>query len=326
MWFRRIFTASPKTGETGRRQPEARDAVSPAGLSLSAAAQRQLNRLQLNTGRSLPGAGVGTRSSYRRRPAMDFREHRPYTAGDDVRFVDWKASARQEHVFIKQGEQLKHVGVDLLIDCSASMAWGDPPKRGAALELAAALGYLALAQGDRLRIYPLTGAGGAAAPVIGPLSGKGHFPALLKSLRLLRFGGQVDPLRSLAGLSRRGRRGGLVLLISDLLGAQALDEGLQSLRLPEWKVILFHLLHPTEIDPALQGEFELQDIETGQVGRYSIMAKDLDTYRSRLQAWREGLEAACRELRVQYTMIPTHWSLEGETLPYLRKAQVVKAL
>jgi hypothetical protein len=71
-------------------------------LALSGQALRQLNRLQLNTGPWLPGNTLGSRPSQRRRPAMDFREHRAYAPGDDVRFVDWRASARQEHVFTRR--------------------------------------------------------------------------------------------------------------------------------------------------------------------------------------------------------------------------------
>ena len=111
---------------------------------------RQLNRLQLNAGRYLPGHAVGMRPSLRRRPSSEFKEHRMYVTGDDVRFVDWKASSRSEHVFVKLGEQPKEATVYILLDCSQSMDWGDPPKVGTALALAAAIGYMALSQGRSL--------------------------------------------------------------------------------------------------------------------------------------------------------------------------------
>jgi uncharacterized protein (DUF58 family) len=305
--------------------------TSNAEVTLTGQALRQLNRLQLNTSRFLPGASAGARASHHRRPAMDFREHRMYAPGDDVRFVDWRASARQEHIFIKQGEHLKNATIYVLVDCSASMTWGEPPKSQATLELAAALGYMALAQGDRLIVAPLVDPEKVKGPPqLGPISGKGQFPGLLNYLRSVRFGGQIDLARSLAGLSRRSSRGGLVLLLSDLLGAQDLYSGLEALTIsqsaPAWNVVIFHLLHPAELNPALRGDFELQDIETRQTKRYVVTEKALEIYSQRLQSWRESLEVTCLERKTFYTMIPTHWSLERETLPHLRGANVVRPL
>jgi hypothetical protein len=190
---------------------------------------------------------------------------------------------------------------------------------------------MALAQGDRLIVAPLVDPEIVKGPPpLGPISGKGQFPGLLNYLRSLRFGGQVDLARSLAGLSRRSSRGGLVLLLSDLLGTQDLSSGLEALTIhqsaPAWNVVIFHLLHPAELNPALRGDFELQDIETRQTKCYAVTEKAIEIYSQRLQAWQESLEEICLERKTFYTMIPTHWSLEMETLPHLREANVVRPL
>jgi uncharacterized protein (DUF58 family) len=255
---------------------------------------------------------------------MDFREHRAYTPGDDVRFVDWRASARQEHVFIKEGENLKNATIYLLLDCSASMAWGNPPRSQTALVLAAALGYLALnAHGDRLVVIPTGG-----NPLLGPVSGKGQFPGLLNYLSALRFEGQEDLGQVMAGLARRSpSRGGLALALSDLLGVVDLSRALEALPAPRWGAILLHLLHPEELDPPARGDLELYDIETGQRRRHAITEKVLETYRQRLGSWLENIETACAEKpNTLYSMIQTDWNLEGEILPRLRSANVVKPL
>jgi len=292
-----------------------------------------LNRLKLNTGPYLPGAGAGQRPSHQRRPSVDFRDHRLYAPGDDVRFVDWKASARQEHVYIKQGEQQKEARIYLLLDLSASMRWGEPPKAGAALSLAAALGYLALSSGDRLVVEPvfdrsLVGGGPTAGPrPLGPVSGKGQVTGLLNYLRALPFQGQVDAGLALGALRKRGLSGGgLVLVISDLLGAGNLADSLRLLPQPRWNVVFLHLLHPAELDPTLQGDLELQDIESGQKKRYTITPKALATYRQRLEAWRDSLQETCALSRALYTLIPSDWSLEHETLPHLRSLNIVQPL
>lgn len=329
MWFRRIFSAKPARPAENSARPNVRSGA--AMTVLSTQAQRQLNRLQLRTGRALPGQRSGQRPSLRRKLAMDFREHRMYTPGDDARFVDWKASARQEHIFVRQGEQPKDADIYVLLDTSASMAWGQPPRSQAALALAAALAYLALAAGDRLVVVPFHGQSPAArsaiGPPLGPVSGKGQFSGVLQYLRGLPFRNQIDLNTSLYEFSRRyAGRGGMVLILSDLFDAQDLRRGLEGLSPPAWEVVVFHLLHPAELDPPLQGGHKLQDIETGQTRIVEIDAPALQTYRQRLQAWQQDLEMACVDKKAFYTLIPTGWSLENEILPHLREKGILVPL
>jgi uncharacterized protein (DUF58 family) len=315
MWFRAILhRANLKRRDRTQDEPE----LSGVHL-LSRQAIRQLNRLQLNASRYLPGAAVGQRPSLRRRPAYDFREHRMYVPGDDVRFVDWKASARQEHIFVKQGEYPKEVSVHLLLDCSASMKWGDPPKAICALKVAAALGFLALAHGDRLYVHPLFG---SPAQVLGPISGKGQTAALLNHLRLLPFQGQADLEQTVHRLVGR-TQGGLTLLISDLLDVTNLAAILDALAPPAWDVIVLHLLHPEELKPTLHGNFEMLDAESGQGINYDIDARARQQYEENVAAWRSQLETTCHDHNAFYTFIPTHWSLAGEILPHLRAIHLV---
>ncbi|MGH2538714.1 MAG: DUF58 domain-containing protein [Candidatus Promineifilaceae bacterium] len=291
-------------------------------LRLPAAALRQLNRLQLSASRYLPGEAAGQRASLRRRPAYDFREHRAYVPGDDLRFVDWKASARQEHVFVRQGEYPKQATVYLLLDGSRSMVWGEPPKYLAALQLAAALGLAALSQSDRLVVQPL---GAPEGRPLGPISGKGQMATLLNYLRGLTFDGQAELGQAVRDFSRR-RRGGLVLLLSDLLELGDLAAVLDLLPAPRWDVVLLHLLHSHELAPELRGDYEMVDIENGRAANYDVDEGALKQYQSHLDAWRAGLELTCVEHGAFYSLIPTGWSLAEEILPHLRELHILTPL
>lgn len=305
-------------------------------LRLSPRAMRQLNRLQLNASRFLPGFAVGQRPSLRSKPSWDFREHRMYVPGDDVRFVDWKASARQEHIFVKLGEHPKEATVYILLDCSGSMGWGEPPKSDTALLLAASLGYLALAQGDRLVIVPMRsipetsnnpGNQQLATQILGPITGKGQYPHLLNYLRGLSFGGRLDFDQAIHHFTRHLTiGGGLVLVISDLLYIQDLNKTFESFPVPTWDVIVLHLLHPQELIPSIQGDLEMHDIETDEKKNYDITPKALNTYKERLNTWRESLEFACIQNNHFYTLISSEWSIDRDIIPRLRDLNVVKPL
>jgi hypothetical protein len=298
----------------------------------------QLNRLRINASRHLPGQNVGLRASMRRKPAFEFREHRMYVPGDDIRYVDWKASARQEHVFIKQGEYQKKINIYVLLDCSASMSWGSMPKSITALSLAAALGYSALAHGDSLTIIPLNGTNNDEGRLVkrsihlGPISGKGQFPGFLSYLHILTFHGMLDLSTSIHNFCTKIATGtGIVLLISDLLTNSydletEISEALESLPVPSWNVVVLHLLHPDELKPPLHGEYELYDIETGMKANYDINNKALNAYQERISLWREKIEFACNDNNALYALVQSDWSLNTQIIPILREMDILVSI
>jgi hypothetical protein len=319
MWFRNILrpkklTKSPRPGVGTARNVD---------VQLSSQALKQLERLRLGDSRDLFGEAVGQRRSSRRKPDIYFREHRMYVPGDDLRFVDWRASARHESVFLKQGEQTKEAVVYLLLDCSASMAWGNPAKNIVQLQLAAALGYLALARGDRLYIHPI---GGYDNTHLGYLRGKGQTINLVNYLRNLTFGGEVALLDGVRTFSRTITLDGVLFILSDLIGVEDLDKLLGYFPAPVWDVAMFHILHPEEINPQLEGPVQMIDSENGLTGNFNISKKALQEYVQRIEKWRRYQELTCVENHTFYTMIPANWNLEREVLGHLRERRVVRSL
>jgi hypothetical protein len=331
MWFQHIFSAVKK-----RNKPKSVYQVrSDHDFKISAHALNQLNHLRINASQYLPGQKVGLRSSVRRKPSVDFREHRKYVPGDDIRYIDWKASARQEHIFVKQGEYQKKINVFILLDCSASMSWGNTPKSSTALSLTAALGYSALTHGDRLMIIPLIekakkeNHGVTESIPLGPISGKGQFPELLIYLQSRSFRGGLDLATSIQNFSKQIASGnGLVLLISDLLTESPDTEAgfkgiLDYLPRPNWNVVVFHLLHPEELNPTLRGNYEFFDIETHRIANYDINSKAILKYREKINIWKKKIEFECNENNAFYTLIQTDWSIDTQIIPLLHKLDVL---
>jgi len=96
------------------------------------------------------GAFLGHHRTRRKGTSTEFREHKIYTPGDDLRRMDWRASAKTDRFQIKQFEDETNLHVILCVDHSASMGF---PKIGQtkldyARVLAAAFAYLALSQHD----------------------------------------------------------------------------------------------------------------------------------------------------------------------------------
>lgn len=313
-WWRTLL------GVAARPAPELDLNTRLEGDSLvDAAFLRRLDRLALQTNRRLRGDNIGARPSFRRLPASDFREHRQYLPGDDLRHVDWNASARSQHVFVKLGERPKEAAIHLLLDSTASMQWGEPSKLWAARRLAAALGYIALNHGDRLAVADTAG---QSAPY-GPKMGKGQVPALLRYLRELPFPKQADLAAATLRLARASRRGGLAVLISDLAEVDDLAPVLTPLRPPTWQVLVLHLLHPAELEPTLRGEIELHDAETGERANYDLNPEALERYRAFAAEWCAKVEQACLSHGAAYGRVLADWSIEQAVLPYLRRRRMV---
>jgi uncharacterized protein (DUF58 family) len=229
-----------------------------------------------------------------------------YVPGDDIRFVDWRASARHENVFVRQGEMPKDVIVTLLLDCSASMLWGKKAKREAQLALASALGYNALKNGDRLYVHPY---GDHPNLEFGLVSGKGYLSPFVRYLNRLKFEGQSDLETAVRSLNQRISRGGVVFILSDLLEKGNLSDILSYLPAPKWWVNVIHLLHPAEIKPEIKGSYELEDLETGILMNYDLTSEAVKRYRERVQNWRSQLEMHAVEHHAFYIAINSDWSL-----------------
>lgn len=321
MWFKTIFR--PKSA---RPAPPARSARPRRGETVERplfdeAFLRRMERLSLQAQRTLRGNPYsGEHPSRHQMPATMFSDHRPYTPGDDLRYVDWNAYARQDHVLVKLGEAEQDVNVHLMLDASRSMALGNPPRLRLAQQLVGALGYLALAHSDRLQIVPF---GAERLRSFGPTQGKA------RTLEMLRFvaGSAPQPATSLTTVlqqqARNNPQGGILVLCSDLLAADDLSLALRAFPPPRWTVLVLHLLDQRDLRPDLSGPLELEDSETGRRLQLTLDAETLARYRQAVTAWQERLARVCAERGAQYAPVFAHWPLERQVVPYLRSRRLL---
>src|SRR4026208_846102 len=114
---------------------------------------RKLERLRIQARRAFPGTMRGERRSTRRGASVEFRDFRKYEAGDDFRHIDWSIFARLERLMLRQFVEEEDVRIDILIDQSASMRFGESmTKFDFARRAAAALAFLAVSTLDRVSV------------------------------------------------------------------------------------------------------------------------------------------------------------------------------
>ncbi|GAB4504894.1 MAG: DUF58 domain-containing protein [Anaerolineales bacterium] len=307
---------------------------------------RKLTQLSLVAARIRAGAIKGERRSSRRGSSVEFADYRAYAPGDDLRRLDWNIYARLERPFIKLFEEEEDLAVYLLLDTSRSMGWGaalsgskgegELDKFRYALRLAAGLGAVALACGDRLVIAALRD--GSVMEEFGPARGQAALPRLFRFLEGLEAQGTTDLDASLRQFFVTPRRAGLVILLSDLFSAQAFrpplrgqagsgqgwEAGLRQALGRGHEAALLHILSPDELDPPLAGDLQLVDIESGQTQDVSLDGGLRALYRQRARAWLQSTQAACRKQGVRYLQLTTSLPWERALLLEMRQSGMVK--
>src|SRR5206468_5083474 len=175
---------------------------------------KKLEYLSIVSRRVFRGSLLAQRRTLQFGSGIEFADHREYTAGDDLRYLDWNVYARHGDLLLKRFQEEEDLHVYFLLDCSRSMGFGKPPKFDFARQVAAALGYIALADLDRVAVVAFAGDIVADFPLT---RGKARILSLLKFMEDLKPQGTDTNLAAVAtGFVHRNQRRGLAVVVSDL--------------------------------------------------------------------------------------------------------------
>jgi uncharacterized protein (DUF58 family) len=225
-----------------------------------------------------PGSGPGA--------GEDFFQHRPYGPGEDVRAVDWRASARLGHLLVKERHRPLRQPLVLLLDATDSMAFplGGPTKRHRARQLGAGLALLALGRGDPVRLDVLGPQGfspaGRALPV-------GRAASAAEALLSRAGGGRGDVGTALGALSADALAGTHTVLLSDCYGETSpIFSALARLVRSGAAVTVLHVLGTSDFNLP-SGVASVRDVESGET--LAVQPEEARALPGRVEAWRAAL-------------------------------------
>lgn len=274
---------------------------------LDPAFMRRLEQLSIVNKRMIRGTQTGKRRARHAGSSLEFADYRSYTPGDDLRQLDWPAYARLGKLFLKTFLDEQEWHISIYIDCSKSMAYGEPSKFQRARELAAALGFLTLHHFDRLSVYAFDEEVYAKLP---QLWGKGKVTQLfqfLEELSLRQVGNLNQALSKGIALPRQP---GLALIFSDFLFADGYTEGLRFIQAVRQEVILVQLLAHEEREPFLQGDVCLVDSETQEGREVALSPPLLAAYKQAVRQYQENLASFARGRGMAYLPVGPEQSIE----------------
>ncbi len=287
----------------------------------------KLEQLHLLARKLARGERRAERRSRQQGSSLEFADYREYSAGDELRRIDWPAYARLDRLFVKLYEQEQDLPVSILIDASGSMRWAPAyesgePKFDAARRLAAALAYIALANLDAVNIHffatKLQGELGVAR-------GKTQFHSVLEFLRQPPAGERATRLLDcVRAFTQRMKRRGLVILLGDFFDPAGWEEPLNLLRHSNFEVQVLQVLHPAELAPTDLGDLRLVETETGEPMEVTANEALLRRYREEVTTFNESLERFCLQRGIAHARLTSDVPFEDTVLRVLRGGMILR--
>ncbi|MDA0184614.1 DUF58 domain-containing protein [Solirubrobacter phytolaccae] len=230
---------------------------------------------------------------------------RPYHPGDDVRHIDWNATARMQEPYVRVHVGERALTSWLVLDGSASMQFGTADRRKAdvAEGVALAVGHVATRRGNRLGVL---GFGAGESRIIRPRQGRYGLLGLLAELRHEGNASEGQTLgQVLKGASAIGRQRGLVVIVSDFRGPRDWEAPLRELR-ARHGVLCVEIVDPREQQLVPAGDLWLVDPETGRQVHVDTRRKKVrQRFAQAAAAERDEVRGAIRHAGADHLVLST---------------------
>lgn len=262
---------------------------------------KRLEYLYIVSKKIVAGANWAERKTRIVGSGLEFADFRNYSAGDDLRNIDWKLFARTEKLFLKLYEEEEDLFIYFLVDTSRSMAIGNPNKFSYARKVVAALAYIGLANFDRVSIIPFTSKITGRLP---PSRGKGQIFKVFEFLNGLKPESETSLKDAFRTFVAQNKRRGIVVVLSDFYDPSGFEEGLNLLRYHRFEPMVIHVYDDRELDPNILGDVQLVDCETGAITDITVTAGLKRAYVKAFEKMASELEDYCVKRQILYFRVP----------------------
>jgi uncharacterized protein (DUF58 family) len=271
-------------------------------------------RYALSLPRHAPVGQVGGTLSQRAGSSLEFKDHRDYQPGDDLRHIDWNVYARSDQLTVKLYREEVTPHLDVVLDVSRSMALPETPKAGAALALAAFFAAAADNAGFSHAAWQM-GAG------YHPVGNGAGLPSTWEGISFSHSGGP-------SGVPGQGaplwRPRGIRVLLSDLLWVGNPLATLRPLAERAAVCVVLQVLAAADVNPPEGQSLRLVDVETDQVKEIHVDAVAARRYREALARHQENWHTACRQTGALFAVVVAEEVLRDWRLDELVAAEVLK--
>ena len=285
-------------------------------MLLDAAFMARLDQLDVMSRKLLAGKMKGERRSKRRGQSVEFADYRNYVVGDDLRFIDWNIYARLEKLFLKLFLEEEDLSLYILLDVSKSCDFGTPNKAFYIKQVAAALGYIGLVNYNRVSIAAMSE--GLVAES-GALRGRRRVSQMIDFVQKLKPSGASHLADACKKFALQHRQKGVCVVLSDFFDKGGYENGLRYVAGGKYDLFCVQCLCPQEIEPDLQGDLKLRDVEDGDLAEVSVTQPLIKQYKANLNAYCLSLKDYIPRRGGTYLFTSTSVPFDTLVLNYLRE-------
>ncbi len=280
----------------------------------------KFTNLQVLARRVVEGFCSGLHRSPHKGFSVEFKEHRQYVPGDDIRTIDWKVFAKTDRLYIREYEEETNLRCTLLVDSSGSMGYCGSRSNGLskhtyAMRLAACLAYLMLQQQDSVGLVTFDT---QVRRYIPPRGRPRHLRAIIDELQRQAPGRETELGAVFHELVAKIHRRGLLIILSDLFGdVEQLMKSLAHFRHANHEIIVFQIWDPDELDFPFRQWTQFESLELSSHRHLVDPAQLRRAYLERLAEFREQLASGCSRHRISLVPMTTDQPYADSLASYL---------
>ena len=262
---------------------------------------QRISNLQVLARQVVEGFTTGLHRSPHKGFSVEFKQHRQYVPGDEIRKIDWRVFGRSDRYYIREYEEETNLRSTLIVDRSGSMNYGgDTPgkvsKFDYATRLAACLSYLMIQQSDGVGLVTFDTKIRRYIPVRSRVS---HLKVILDELAASKPGDETELGRVFHDLVPMLHRRGLLVIISDCFGEVAnFLKALAHFRHARHEIIVFQIWDRDELDFPFKGWTQFECLEKMGLNHMIDPVMLRQAYMENLERFRNELTLGCRRHKV----------------------------
>jgi uncharacterized protein (DUF58 family) len=267
----------------------------------------RVERMRLNPLRRKTNRMRGEHLSGKGGTSIEFRDYRPYVAGDDIRYVDWNIFSRLNEPYLKLFAHEEEMQVVILLDASSSMNFEG--KFELARQIAACIGVMGLMSVEKVSVYSC-GASARGPLRLAPTSGRVALKKFFRFLEGLEPGGEFPIEAAIEAVLQQHRGKGIALLLSDFLTLGSVARSFNLLHSAGLEMYALQILGPSEIDPDLTGDLRFVDSENDFTLDVSSVGELLGIYHEHRLGLQQHLEAQARQRNGRFLSLSSAQSVK----------------
>jgi uncharacterized protein (DUF58 family) len=281
----------------------------------------RISSLDLRARLIVEGLMTGMHRSPYQGISIEFAQHRPYVAGDDIRHVDWKVFGKTDKIYLKQYQEETNLHLICVVDASESMGFGSIgsgkeawTKFDLATAIAASMSYMAIQQQDSvgLAIFDQD-----LKHYIKPSNSPGQWKIITRELTITPKLKKTQMSRILDQLAEKLTHRSLIVILSDFFDdLENIKKGLRHLRYKKHEIMAFQILDPLEIDFPFEDTTLFKGLE--ETGELLTEPRALrDGYLEQLRVFTEGFQKMCRGMHIDFVRMNSGESLDVSLTGFL---------